>query len=272
MLPRIMGVNMMSATNAVDLATRVDEVGFPEFTAKLIGDVFDALVAAMIRQQEAYADLLEKVAKTIEEFEAQEVQDEEVDAWLLEQFPLIQNGKPVTGKTAIAAGNKLTEEQVAKLKYLLGKTAEDMNKKKELDGIKKDDTLTADQVNMIKSLVRRKIAKKRMDALKELVSMGIVRVVVESGRIRTRLDFTTYGGQWQNETYTQYRRKTWGIGGRGGIWGSIFGLSLGGGIRSLSVSTYTKKNTAYTSAKIEIGGEVEINIRGDYVPLKPPEE
>ncbi len=271
----------MGAANAVDLATRVDEVGFPEFTAKLIGDVFDALVAAMIRQQEAYADLLEKVAKSIEDFEAQEVQDEEIDAWLLEQFPELDNNcEPKTPvETAIASNKTLRCDQIQKLDYLLGSTAKELGEADSFSAIVREGNnyretyeLQEENVVLIKRLVRRKIAKKRLDALKELVSMGIVRVVVESGRIKTRLDFTTYGGERQSTLYTRYRRKTWGFGGRGGIWGSIFGLSLGGGIRSMSVSTYTRKNTAYTSAKIEIGGEVEINIRGDYVPLKPPEE
>ncbi len=35
---------------AVTEAARLDEIGFPEFTCKLVTDVFDALVSANIRQ------------------------------------------------------------------------------------------------------------------------------------------------------------------------------------------------------------------------------
>ena len=53
---------------AVTEAARLDEIGFPEFTAKLITDTFDALVSANLRQTEAYIELVQSVAKSLKAF------------------------------------------------------------------------------------------------------------------------------------------------------------------------------------------------------------
>ena len=53
---------------AVTEATRLSEIGFPEFTTKLVTDVFDALIAANIRQTQAYVELLREISKSLKEF------------------------------------------------------------------------------------------------------------------------------------------------------------------------------------------------------------
>ena len=46
----------------------LDEVDFPIIVAELVVGTFHAIVDVSIRQMEAYADLPEKVAKTMDEF------------------------------------------------------------------------------------------------------------------------------------------------------------------------------------------------------------
>ena len=57
---------MSASEQAVESATRLQDLEFAEFTAKLIGEVFDAIVSSNIRQQEAYAELLERVSLDID--------------------------------------------------------------------------------------------------------------------------------------------------------------------------------------------------------------
>lgn len=38
---------------AMDRATLLDDIGFPEFTSKLVSDTFSAIVGSLIHQQEA---------------------------------------------------------------------------------------------------------------------------------------------------------------------------------------------------------------------------
>ena len=56
---------MPSIFDAVDVAARLPDIQFPEFTAKLITDTFDALVSANLRQTESYIELVGAISKTI---------------------------------------------------------------------------------------------------------------------------------------------------------------------------------------------------------------
>lgn len=50
---------------ALEAATRLNEIGFAEFTSDLITKTFDALVDANLRQTESYIDLVKEVSKTL---------------------------------------------------------------------------------------------------------------------------------------------------------------------------------------------------------------
>ena len=54
--------------SAIATAARLDEIGFPEFTTKLVTDVFDALIASNLQQQKAYIELLQATAKSLKDF------------------------------------------------------------------------------------------------------------------------------------------------------------------------------------------------------------
>jgi hypothetical protein len=77
-------------STAVTEATRLGEIGFPEFTAKLVKDVFDALLGATLRQMEAYSQLVAATAKTLKEYVSENknlVSGEEVWDWLTTNLP-----------------------------------------------------------------------------------------------------------------------------------------------------------------------------------------
>lgn len=62
------------------------EVNFPEFVAGLIQGVFEAIVEQSIEQMEAYADLVKKVASTVDQFIQDEISDSECREWLAESY------------------------------------------------------------------------------------------------------------------------------------------------------------------------------------------
>jgi hypothetical protein len=251
---------------AVDEATRLDEIGFPEFTSKLISDTFSAIVASMIDQQEAYADLVEKVAMTIEDFETEAVSTQDVDRWLAEEFP---GGEDEP--TAIQSGTSLDASQVDRLHTQLGDTAGDVSGA-DLPSSGSGTSLDDDAVSDIRAIVRRDLAEPRMDALESLVEQGVVRLVVDDGTIETDLKFHTYGMESTQRQQTSYDRDRWGVGGRAGFVSSMFGISARGGYNSISVSTSSKEDRAYSSSDVRIKGGVTINVKGDYQPLRVPGE
>ena len=252
--------------SAVDEAKRLDEIGFPEFTSKLISDTFSAIVSSMIDQQEAYADLVEKVAMSIEDFETEAVTGEDVDRWLAQQFP---GGEGQD--TLIRDGAELSSDEVARLHDSLGATASEISGAS-LPAAESSTTLDEDAVSDIRAIVRRQLAQPRMDALESLVEQGVVRLVVDDGTIETDLKFHTYGSERSASRQSSYDRDSWGVGGQASFVGSMFGISARGGYNSISVSTSSKEDRAYSSSQVRIKGGVTINVKGDYQPLRVPDE
>ncbi|MFW6382749.1 MAG: hypothetical protein ACOCZD_01785 [Haloferacaceae archaeon] len=254
---------MPQASNVVDELSRVDEIGFPEFTHKLISDTFDATVSSMIRQQEAYADLLEQVAASIEQFEADNVSEREVDHWIQSNGPM-EDGESTIG-TAEEPG-ELSEEDAEQLEAKLREPMEELEVSSLPTG-----SLESDDVGQIRRLVRRKIGRPRQEALEELVEQGIVRVVLEDGTIETRLKFEARGRESDTETEYDRERERAGFSGSGRLLTSIVGVGIGGGYQSIDVSTRTERRERDVEVEGEIFGRVELNLRGDYQPLLVPE-
>jgi hypothetical protein len=103
---------------AVSQATRLQEIGFAEFASTLVNDVFDALIAAHLRQTQAYIDLVKAAAVSLRDFIARTkdaIGPPEVAA-LLDRFAL-QVGQPVGDLAALgtpaAGGPGLTRGAAA---------------------------------------------------------------------------------------------------------------------------------------------------------------
>lgn len=254
---------MPSTSDAVDQAVRLDQIGFPEFTSKLINDTFDALVSSMIRQEQSYADLVEKVTMSLEEFTADAVSDDQVTAWLSQHLPADDGGTVIR---ADGGHDSVTDDDAAVLQKQLGKEATAMGKS---DGLKSGTTLDEDGVGTIRSVVARHLARPRQEALQELVQKGVVRVVVDDGTIHTDLDFHTKASQSSKTTSSITNKNTTDvdIGGYVFDWFAIAGSAK---THNVNVATRTSTNAARSSSDVDIQGHVTINVRGDYQPLSIP--
>ena len=76
-----------AANAAMNVASRVQNLGFVEFTVGLINGTFDAIVGATIKQMEAYAALVADLAKTLSQFQAENVPDAQINAYLSNRYP-----------------------------------------------------------------------------------------------------------------------------------------------------------------------------------------
>ena len=93
-----------AADRAMDVASRVQDLGFVEFTTGLINGTFDAIIGATIKQMEAYAALVADLAKTLSQFQAENVSDAEINAYLSDRYPDGKGGTSIRGSIpAIAA-------------------------------------------------------------------------------------------------------------------------------------------------------------------------
>jgi hypothetical protein len=274
-------------STAVTEATRLGEIGFPEFTAKLVKDVFDALLAATLRQMEAYSELVAATAKTLQDYveeNKQLVSGEEVWDWLVKNLPgpaaSVTNPQPEDA-TLVRVGVKLTEDQntkeITKIREKLNWTTQNWNP--QVDNNKQYQLQEADITN-ITGRVREIIAGNRYTLLKEMVRMGIIRLVVDYGEIETKLTFTTWGMSQRDRTEQESRVRALGLSyGRtaqtavsGNLSKAINVLravqtGLAANYTSVSVRTTSSIDRDASGSKVDIYARVLIRFKSDYLAL-----
>jgi hypothetical protein len=256
-------------TAAVTEAARLDEIGFPEFTTKLITDTFDALVSANLRQTEAYIELVQQVAKSLAQYindTQEDISGEELLRFLAAALPPadLSSEEP----TKVAVGETLTTEDATTLNNALVLPAE--------AGVPNDNQVAQDGqldqagVNTILEAVAKRIAANRYDLLKEMVKQGILRLVVENGVIESRLTFTTYGSTFYQKNASSYHRDTYRNKSRGktGALVSLFGSYSSTTYRtSVNIRTSKETHRDVSGSRVQIFGLVRINFKTDYLPL-----
>jgi hypothetical protein len=254
---------------AVTEATRLGEIGFPEFTAKLVKDVFDALLAATLRQMEAYSELVAATAKTLQEYVAENkqlVSGEEVWDWLVKNLPgpaasVAANPTPQDA-TLVRVDVSLTSEEIKKIRDKTGLTESEWNGPSG-SGSK----LTEGDVNKITDKVREIIAGNRYTLLKEMVRMGIIRLVVDYGEIETRLTFTTYGESQQLKAASAYQSRAFSISGGVSARLKVVQASVAASYTSVSVRTTSSIDRDVSGSKVDIYARVFIRFKSDYQAL-----
>jgi NDP-sugar pyrophosphorylase family protein len=261
-------------STAVTEATRLTDIGFPEFTAKLVKDVFDALLAATLRQMEAYSELVAATAKTLQEYVAENkqlVSGEEVWDWLVKNLPgpaaSVTEPTPEDA-TLVREGVKLTEDEdtkeITKIREKLGWDTGDWNPQI----VNNQYQLKAEDITKIIGRVREIIAGNRYTLLKEMVKMGIIRLVVDYGEIETRLTFTTYGERQQLKAASAYQSRAFGISGGVSARFKAVQASVAASYSSVSVRTTSSIDRDVSGSKVDIYARVLIRFKSDYLALR----
>jgi len=256
----------------VELATNLPKIGFPEFTAKLVTDVFDALVGANIRQTEAYMELVEQVGKTLSQY-INDTRDDISGAEILQFLAAVLPSEDSEKPSKVEEDGSLTSEDVQKLNDQLQVDGLPAG-----DGVGDDNQVTIDvsgpleesDVDSILTAVANRLAANKYSLLKEMVKQGILRLVVENGVIETRLTFNTYGSSFYQNNSTQYNRSKYinRTKGKTGFLTSLFGSYASSTKRtSLSINTAKQTDKDISGSRVQIFGRVQINFKTDYQPL-----
>jgi hypothetical protein len=144
----------------------VDAVDFPAFVAKLIHGTFNAIVHASIEQMEAYGELLKQVAKAVDEFMQENVDDGAVRDWLASSFPEV---------FCLRDGRLKTKPDIPPRAWSW------------LDGaLRLRGPARSVDVKTIVQAARRRLARARQQQLATMLMMGINRIVVTGGQITPR--------------------------------------------------------------------------------------
>lgn len=172
-----------------DNLTPID-MGFAEFMAKLISEVFDAVVTSQAEQQEKLQELHELMALPEEQFVDHLLQQnsflQQVDDLLYAHFPndkvkyphSIYTGAPYKPKTSRTAETPAIFEQLG-----LKLTKSDFNSN--------DNVLTDAGVLRIYRKAATPYAVQKRNIISKLIEQGVSNIVVDSGKINAKLTFST---------------------------------------------------------------------------------
>ena len=162
------------------------EVGFAEFIAKLVSEVFDAVVTSQFDQEKRIAELSAAAGLPLEEFAKNFVTDEQTMEELERLFP----GDSDKHSTAIYVGapyrpKKDGVSELPPIHAILGITLQ----KGDYRIIKKQTVLTSSGVKKVKAAVRQHLAKEHQSAVNEIIRRGLPRVIADAGRVNAKLTY-----------------------------------------------------------------------------------
>jgi hypothetical protein len=250
----------MKAQLAAQVKSPLNEIGFPEFTAKLITDVFDALISANIRQTQAYVELLQAVSKSLTEY-VNDTKDD-IGGELILQFLSKVIDSP---QTKVKVGGTIPTTDVDKLNTALVVTGV-----QDTPGLTSTPIANQDALDAILAAVAKRIAADKYTLLKEMVKMGVLRLVVEHGVIETKLTFSTYASTFMESTKNHYNSSSFSArasAGTGSITSLWVNASASTSFNTMSISTAKETNRDISGSQVQIYGHVQIDFKTDYQPM-----
>lgn len=271
---------MAEINDALRALTSVNNIGFTEFTTGLIQGVFKTIVDSTLDQMNAYASLVSQLSISLTEFTNQAVGTNNENALLV-----LKNDLGLVVPTGANPSIPLNEDQFNSLVNTFigitvnGKLISDTSNMAALAGNPPASSIT---VNKLLPFVVEKIkleATDRYNLLRTLVQLGMQKVVVSKGHIRTKLTFSVdFEESFSTSSQTTNSQSTsfgfgggggFGIGAFGGVLGTLTGVGLGGGAASkkIKVNVVNAKSSAATNLNADIIGEVLIEFRTDSFPI-----
>ncbi|NEP48617.1 MAG: hypothetical protein F6K65_07185 [Moorea sp. SIO3C2] len=212
----INNINNSAVECGISGAKQVQELGFTEFTAGLINSTFDAIMGATIKQMEAYRELVANLAKTLAQFQAENVCDVHITDHLAQHYSDGQGGTVVrpnyTFKTIPADPNTGTQEKPAN--YFLREVAQaleaetiNLTNPLILTIQENQERFFTSQVQAIRSKIGELLATNMIENLRAIAREGMARIVVTDGEILSKLTFNVTATEQETTGTNQYQRQ-----------------------------------------------------------------
>ncbi len=254
---------------ALNSLSAVNQIGFVQFTTGLVNGVFNSIVTSSINQMKEYAELVAAVSKSLSDFIDDEVgTDRLVSANSIISTVFSVNPIP-TSNTDIV----LSQDQDDIIKSTLGSIV--INNKNISDTIGSTLKIKRD---LLKDFVVKKMendATDKFNYLKTLLKLGMQKVVVDKGLIRTKLTFSVRASEFSatSKKATELESRS-SLNAAAGIGISKSDLSnfIGSAVAvkqqtTLAVNVVNERSVAAASLSANIIGEVVIEFRTDSFPL-----
>lgn len=267
---------MSGVNDAMAAATRLNEIGFVEFTTKLVSDVFDTLVASNLRQQQAFIELLQATSKSLTTY-VNETKDDIGPGEVMQVLTALAPRNADTpaasdSPTAVITGGKLTADEAATVNAALTITDPDANTVSN-DKAAKAGALDDKAIDTLRDAVAQRVAANKYALLKEMVKLGMLRLVVTDGTIETGLNFHSYGSDYLRNNSSRYSSQQFQFKANaqtGSILSAWVKASASTAYTSVNVSTSNTASGSNSGVDVTITGGVKINFKTDYLPLETP--
>ena len=274
-----------NAERAINVAKQVQDLGFVEFTAGLINGTFDAIIGATIKQMQAYAELVADLAKTLSQFQAENISDAQVNAHLSNRYRDGKGGTSVrSGYTFKATTADLANDVTAKtasqnlqavVEALISETAvlpaaARLTRATTSLNIPQTDTsiatFTAAQIGLIRTAIGQTLASNMMEHLRAMAREGMARIVITDGSIHTKLTFNVTSTEVQATQKAKYNSQSIGANIRGSAgwgWGRV---SASASYSNVSVNAVNETSFDSLTMSTQMIGEVLIKFRTETFP------
>jgi hypothetical protein len=237
-----------SATGRVGEVTRatLNAIDFPSFVASLIQGTFKAIVDASIQQMQAYAALLQSVAKTVDVFMDDHVTEGMAKDHLADEYPWVFKKDTGSGKPDLTVDTTSKRELPSFLKDLGFEAPHDIDKH-------------AMQEQVIPA-TRRTLAEQRQQTLATMVLMGINRVIVDDGEILAKLVFHIDASETTSLRFDQQKATTGNMAGEAGT--GMFNA------QALMVNTASINAQSDINVRADLTGQVRVKFKSETFPLE----
>jgi hypothetical protein len=222
----------------------VDSVDFPQFVGDLLKAVFNANLRVMKEQTDSYIKLMKEATKSSADF-VKGVKDDESFLKLAESK---QGQYSVTSERQADGSNKIV---------LADPSGEKIDPE---DAAVKKDILEAKLM----------MAKEHRAALREVLLMGVTRLVVEKGEIEASVDFSVTANRKSDAHHDDQNINVTSANADygGGILGGIFGGPSGSiSTTNTNIQVNTSNKSATDTLSANLHGKVNIKFKTDYFKL-----
>lgn len=222
----------------------IDAVDFPGFVAGLVTGTFQAIVDATVQQLREYAQLVQSLSRTADEFARDNVTDDQVRAALAGKHRELRHVAAPAGSREPSKLEVAADAVGTTPRWLADYDLADEELSPEL------------AAGPLVAAGRRRVAEDRMQSLATMVLMGINRIVVNDGVIRAKVQFTASARDVTAADMLAAQAGQ-GIAARGNAV-----------VPQLAVSTAKANTQNETAIKANLTGEVKISFRTETFPLE----
>jgi hypothetical protein len=229
----------------------IDNVNFPQFVSDLLKGVFDANLAVQTQQIETYQELLKTATASVAKF-VNAIDDTAAFGYLAENN---------SDEFNIDFSDTDTDDSGQPAAVLTSSDGEPVD-------------IGDNQVKAKIMDAKIAMAKEQRALLREIILMGVTRLVVEDGEVNASVLFDIKASEQINKADKAALKKSAStsrsLSGGGGLLGKIFGGISGGGTRSsrkTEISVASAKSQSSTDLAAKLAGSVKIKFKSDYFKL-----